>query len=90
VRWHLAERCRLLSLQGRQCHVAFAGGGLEIEVDERLALESRSASEDRPEGWVSRGYHRRTPSVTLVARGEVSAGVTLTTRMRILGAQGAP
>jgi hypothetical protein len=64
--------------------VAFPGGGLEIDVDQRLVLESVSAREDRPSGWVSRGYHRRKPSVTLVARGEVVANDVLTTRMRIL------
>jgi Heparinase II/III-like protein/Heparinase II/III N-terminus len=90
MRWHLAEACRVLSLDGRRCRVAFPGGYLEIDVDERLALHSLSASEDPPGGWVSRGYHRRKPSVTLVARAEVDADVILTTRMRILGAEGRP
>jgi hypothetical protein len=90
VRWHLAEACRVLSLEGCRCRVAFPGGRLEIDVDERLALESLSASEDPPGGWVSRGYHRREPSVTLVARGEVVADIILSTRMRILCAEGRP
>jgi len=85
VRWHLAETCRVLALEGSRCLVAFRGGRLEIEFDERLALESLTASEDPTGGWVSRGYHRRSPSVTLVARGGVVADVILITRMRILG-----
>jgi hypothetical protein len=90
LRWHLAEACRLLSLDAGRCRAAFPGGFLEIDVDERLALESLSASEDPPGGWVSRGYHRRKPSVTLVARGEVVADVILSTRMRILCGEGRP
>ncbi len=90
VRWHLAEACRVLSLAGPRCRVAFPGGHLEIEVDGRLTIECLSAREDPPAGWVSRGYHRRTRSVTLVARGEVDADVTLATRMRILSTEGRP
>jgi hypothetical protein len=88
VRWHLAEACRVLTLDGARWRIAFPGGYIEIEVDERLALQSLAASEDPPGGWVSRGYHRRKPSVTLVARGEVVADVTLTTRLRIVCAEG--
>ncbi len=90
LRWHLGEACRLLSLEGRRCRVAFPGGLLEIDVDDRLAVESLSSREDPPAGWVSRGYHRRTPGVTLVARGEAIADVTLTTRLRILRTDGRP
>jgi hypothetical protein len=53
-------------------------------------LEFLAASEDPPGGWVSRGYHRRRPSVTLVARGETTGDVLLTTRIRVLPPGGWP
>jgi hypothetical protein len=84
VRWHLAESCRVLSLEARRVHIGFPGGSLELEADARMSLEALTASDDPPGGWVSRGYHRRSQSITLIARGETTVGVALITRIRVL------
>jgi hypothetical protein len=84
VRWHLAEACHLLFVRGSRCRVAYPGGYLDIETDENLTLESVVASEDSVEGWVSRGYHRRSPGVTLIASGDFHGTVILNTRFLVL------
>jgi hypothetical protein len=50
------------------------GGTVTLEVDPQLAVDTLRGSEDPIGGWVSRGYHRKVPSTTLIARGCCEGG----------------
>ena len=67
--FHLAENATLTAKGPNRYAIAVAGGTVTLEVDARLAVEILTGSDEPIGGWVSRGYHRKAPSTTLVARG---------------------
>jgi len=69
VYFHLAEQCRIRSQEGNAFTIDVGRGTMRIELDARLSAESWTGSEDPIAGWVSRGYHRKTPATTLAGRG---------------------
>lgn len=77
---HFAEQCRVTPDVGR-FNVAWDGGSARVEVDERLAAELVTGSENPIAGWVSRGYHRKSPTTTLLGRCRTPGSVTLRTRI---------
>jgi len=68
VCFHLAENAVLSSDRPNRYRIAVGGGAVTLEVDGRLAGEVLTASDEPIGGWVSRGYHRKVPSTTLIAR----------------------
>jgi hypothetical protein len=68
VFFHLAEHC-VVNPAGRNRYLVDVGPGtVEIELDPRLKVEEFRGSEDPICGWVSRGYHQKEASTTLVGR----------------------
>ncbi len=76
VFFHLAEHCVVVPA-GRNCYLIDVGWEtienvgrrtIEIELDPCLQVESFKGSEDPICGWVSRGYHQKEASTTLVGR----------------------
>jgi len=68
VFFHLAEHCAARPA-GENCFFVDVGPGtVKIEMDQRLTVEQFNGSEDPICGWVSRAYHQKHPSTTLVGR----------------------
>jgi len=72
--FHLAEDCQVTPEAENRFEIAVGGGRLRLRIDPRLTVQLLTASQDPIAGWVSRGYHRKAPGVTLVGRGR-SAGI---------------
>ena len=81
--FHLAEEA-VLSLEGPNCYrIAVGGGRVRLEVDARLRVDVLTGSDEPIGGWVSRGYHRKVPSTTLIARGRGHGNSSFVNRVNI-------
>jgi len=68
ISFHLAEHC-MVKAAGRNRYLIDVGpGAVTIELDPCLEVEQLTGSEDPICGWVSRGYHRKEASTTLVGQ----------------------
>ncbi len=84
VLWHLSEYCRIEKRDQNVIEVTCGDvGRAVIEMDPRLHVSVIHGGEDPIMGWVSRGYHRKTPSSTIIGSvdfdgpTEFSTGVAL-------------
>ena len=75
---HLAEHCIATSAGANRFLVDVGGGSVEIDLDPRLQTELLKGTEDPIHGWVSRGYHQKTASTTIVGRCSCTGSVCLT------------
>ncbi|MCP4609783.1 MAG: heparinase [Planctomycetes bacterium] len=81
--FHLAEHC-VVNPAGRNRYLVYVDSGtIEIELDPCLNVESFNGSEDPICGWVSRGYHQKEASTTLVGRCTSNNNTCLVTRINI-------
>lgn len=71
-----SNTCRLLLPQGR----------VTLEVDPAFELQLLGPSEGPGPGWVSSGYHRKSPACTLVARARIDGDAVFEARLRVLPA----
>ncbi|MGE4092152.1 MAG: alginate lyase family protein [Candidatus Binatia bacterium] len=74
--FHLAESCRISSVDGRRFVITTGQDTLLLTVDPRLSVNVLAGSEEPIAGWVSHGYHRKVPTITLIASGD-SEGTTV-------------
>jgi len=81
--FHLAEHCTAERIDGSRYQLDVGPGGVTIELDPRLAVDEFHGSEDPIAGWVSRGYHRKTKSTTLVGRCRSDGKISLVCRIEI-------
>jgi len=83
--FHLAETCKI----HRDCHrhnkfiIKFPGGTAQIEFDPSLSIKLFQGSICPMLGWISRGYHQKSPCTTVVAQKEWKNILTLNTRIEI-------
>ena len=68
--FHLGEKCEILSIKHNVCCIAVGKQQVLLELDQRLTVSTLSGSIDPIGGWVSRGYHRKDPSATIIGRGQ--------------------
>jgi len=78
---HFGEQCRVTHAGGGRYDVEVAGGRLTLVVDPLLTTDLQHGNEEIIGGWVSRGYHRKTASTTLVGRCWATGVVRLKTRI---------
>ena len=83
VCFHLSEHCRIADVLGNQFRVDAGRGEATIELDPRLTVRMLTGSENPIGGWVSRGYHRKTASTTLVGSCQTHGHMSLICRIRI-------
>jgi len=83
VYFHLAEDCAVAPMGGNRYAVDVGSGRITIGLDPRLSVEMLSGSEAPTGGWVSRGYHRKAASTTLIGRCASSGHVSLLCRIEI-------
>ena len=87
VCFHLAEHCRVRGRDHNRFEIGVADRGLVvIELDSRLSVELLTGDDAPLGGWVSRGYHRRTPSTTLVGHVECMGRSVFVCRVEVLPA----
>ena len=58
-------------------------GRVRIELDHKLSVTALAGSEDPIAGWVSRGYHRKAKSTTLIGRCAIEGRTSLVCRIAI-------
>ena len=81
--FHFAEHC-VVELAGKNAFLVDVGlGMIVIELDPSLQVELFNGSEDPICGWVSRGYHQKQASTTLVGRCMSKDSTCLITRIDI-------
>ena len=91
VFFHLAEHCVVIPA-GKNRYLVDVGWEtiedvgqrtIEIELDPCLKVEEFKGSEDPICGWVSRGYHQKEASTTLVGRCTGEGNICLVCRIYI-------
>jgi hypothetical protein len=81
--FHLAEDA-VLSVERPNCYSITVGGGIvRLEVDARLGVNVLTGDDEPIGGWVSRGYHRKVPSPTLIARGRCHGNSSFVNRVHV-------
>jgi hypothetical protein len=83
IYFHLAEDAVVSTDRPNRYRIGIPGGAVMLEIDAQLAVETLRGSEDPIAGWVSRGYHRKVPSVTLVAQGRCQGDSSFVSRAMI-------
>lgn len=86
--FHLAERLQLQPAGPGRFRIETDAFTLALNLDERCHPEVLQGSTDPIGGWVSRGYHRKAPSCSLIAHCEIDGPTTLTTRLEIRPGRG--
>ena len=81
--FHLAEDAHLSAESPNRYCIAVVGGTVTLEVDSCLVVEVLTGAAEPIGGWVSRGYHRKVPSTTLVARGRCRGNSSFVSRLVI-------
>lgn len=81
--FHMAEDAVVSAERSNRYRIAVNGGTVTLEVDPRLTVEALTGSKEPIGGWVSRGYHRKSPSTTLTARGRCKGQSSYLSRIEI-------
>ena len=81
--FHVSEHARVRQSAPSQFIVTVAGGTVTLDLDSRLTAIMREGGDDPIGGWVSRGYHRKVPAVTIEASMTGSGPLTLGSRVQI-------
>jgi Heparinase II/III-like protein/Heparinase II/III N-terminus len=88
--FHVAEGCRVDRVGPGRYDIETGRGIVTIALDPRLAVETLVASEDPPGGWVSRRYHVRSASTTLVGRARTHGPASFECRLEVGPPNGVP
>jgi hypothetical protein len=82
VFFHLAENCAFIRSGDTGIEILAKGGTVLLRMDSRLAIEILHESEEPAGGWVSRSYHSKVPSATIVGRATTTADTTFHCEMK--------
>ena len=84
--FHFADHCevRSASKSDHLFHVRFAGGSALLRLDQSMIVTLSTGGNAPESGWMSRGYHRRTPASLVAANVRSSGALTLQTRLEFL------
>lgn len=83
VCFHFAADCRVVRAEHGRYELHAGPVRVTLEIDPRLEVELLRGSTAPIGGWVSRGYHRKQPAVTLIGRTRWQERVRLTCRLSI-------
>ena len=81
--FQLAEDAAVTMKRPNLYRIDLPGGTVVLEVDVKLSVEILRGSENPIGGWVSRGYHLKVPSTTLIARGQSRGNSSFVSRVRM-------
>ncbi len=83
VHFHLAETCSIKQLGPNYFELDAGPGTVTLEIDSRLCVRIDRGRTEPIAGWVSRGYHRKSPAVSLTGLCTCEGNITLDCRLRI-------
>ncbi len=83
IYFHVADDCAVRMDGDSRVRIDAGRSVVHLETDPALEISLFSGSEDPILGWVSRGYHRKEPSTSIVARGSASGNARFRFRLRI-------
>lgn len=81
-RFHLGEECSVRR-EGNRFFIGAAGRVVLLELDPGLTVSMLEGRENPIAGWVSRRYHRKTPSIVICARCQWENRRTVQMRVRM-------
>ena len=81
--FHAAEDCAVAMEGASTIRIGVGTSVVLLDVDPALTVTLLSGSEAPISGWVSRGYHRKSPSTTIVARGRTRGNTRFRCIMRV-------
>lgn len=81
--FHVSEHARVRRIDNRRFEISTKTGSVELILDARMEAEMLQASEQPRGGWMSRGYHRLSPSVAIVAMLNSSTSIAAETQIII-------
>lgn len=80
---HFGEECEVGPAKEGRFRVCYGRSFLEVEIDPRMAVTCFRGSLEPKMGWMSRGYHRKCASTTVIGRIRSTNGLTLMTRINV-------
>lgn len=83
LHFHLGESCRAVMKRPNDVQVEFEGGLLEFRFQLDLRVELVGGDDHCGIGWVSRGYHSKTRSTTIVAAGSAASTAKFMTHLTV-------
>jgi hypothetical protein len=66
--FHIAEHCRIVNEEACRFEIDVGPGCVILQIDPSLTVETLHGSTDPIVGWVSRAYHHKAETTTLIAR----------------------
>jgi hypothetical protein len=81
--FHLAEHCQVSPVDKNRFIVDVGPGTVTMDFDPSLEIEQFKGSEDPICGWISRSYHQKRASTTLVGRCISKGNICLVSRIEI-------
>ena len=76
--FHFAEDCQVASAGSNRLVISAQGGTVVLVIDTRLTVKLLTGSEEPIAGWVSRLYHDKQSTTTVIASGECYGTVQFT------------
>ena len=81
--FQLAEHCAAEQTSGGVVIIRVAGEHIVMTFDPRLDVKLVKGSVAPIAGWVSRGYHRKNPATSIIARARTHGDATFVTRVEV-------
>jgi hypothetical protein len=82
--FHAAEDCTVGMNGVSTVRIGVGSTVVMLDIDPALTVTLISGSEAPISGWVSRGYHRKSPSTTIIARGRTHGNTRVRFIMRVV------
>jgi hypothetical protein len=87
VYFHIAEGCTVERAAPQTLVLHAKAGQVTMRLDPRLTVDTLVGSTDPIGGWVSRGYHQKSPTTTVVGRCEFTGALCLTCTFDVYSSQ---
>jgi len=83
VFFHAAEDCTVAMSGVSTVRIGTGSSVVTLDIDPALTATLTSGSESPISGWVSRGYHRKVPSTTIIAFGKTRGHTRFRFKLRV-------
>ena len=80
---HMDEHCKIMPLGANKYKIETGQKNLEISLDSAFQIELYKGSENPNLGWISRGYHQKKESTTIVGNCSCDGNSTLVSKIYI-------
>ena len=76
IYFHLSECARLISIENNCCYIDLQGREILLKLDSKLEVKAVTGQEAPIMGWMSRGYHCKEKTTTIIASSDFDAEQT--------------